>query len=133
VRGLSHFPHLLFNLWQPADVQQQPNLQKPLLHLLRSHPPLNQLLLKYTQPVEIKKVTEETPVKSAPKQPNLSMKDYMDDFKVRWEIHQFETQELWSDMKKGYAFAQPFVVKSIDYIKNSYDRAFNQEKTKQTT
>ena len=88
---------------------------------------------KYTKPVEIKKVTEETPVKSAPKQPNLSMKDYMDDFKVRWEIHQFETQELWSDMKKGYAFAQPFVVKSIDYIKDSYDRAFNQEETKQTT
>ena len=100
---------------------------------VKQSPTPQPVVTKYTQPVEIKKVTEETPVKSAPKQPNLSMKDYMDDFKVRWEIHQFETQELWSDMKKGYAFAQPFVVKSIDYIKDSYDRAFNQEETKQTT
>ena len=100
---------------------------------VKQSPTPQPVVTKYTQPIESKKVTEETPVKSAPKQPNLSMKDYMDDFKVRWEIHQFETQELWSDMKKGYAFAQPFVVKSIDYIKDSYDRAFNQEETKQTT
>ena len=54
------------------------------------------------------------------------MADYTADIKVRWEIHVWETQELWADMKKGYQFAQPFVVKTIDYLKDSYDRAFNE-------
>ena len=54
------------------------------------------------------------------------MKDYRDDIKVRWEIHLWETQELWKDMVKGYNIVQPFVVKTIDYVKESYDRAFNE-------
>ena len=100
---------------------------------VKQSPTPQPVVTKYTQPIEIKKVTEETPVKSAPKQPNLSMKDYMDDFKVRWEIHQFETQELWSDMVKFYQSAKPIVIKTVDYVKDSYDRAFNQEEDKETT
>ena len=55
------------------------------------------------------------------------MKDYRDDIKVRWEIHLWETQELWKDMVKGYNIAKPFVVKTVDYVKESYDRAFNED------
>ena len=29
-------------------------------------------------------------------------------------------------MVKGYNIVQPFVVKTIDYVKESYDRAFNE-------
>ena len=95
---------------------------------------IKEVVTKYTQPIEIKKVTETpTPVKTAPPKPNLSLKDYQDDIKIRWEIHQWETQELWSDMVKFYHSAKPVVMKSIDYVKDSYDRAFNQEETKQTT
>jgi len=100
---------------------------------IKKSPTVQKVETKYTQPIEIKKVTEETPVKSAPKQPNLSRQDYMDDMKVRWEIHQFETQELWNDLVKGYKLAQPMVIKTIEYVKDSYNRAFNQEETKQTT
>ncbi len=95
---------------------------------------IKEVVTKYTQPIEIKKVTETpTPVKTAPPKPNLSLKDYQDDIKIRWEIHQWETQELWNDLVKSYNLSKPFVMKSIDYVKDSYDRAFNQEEKKETT
>ena len=65
---------------------------------------------------EVKKV--DTPVKVRPSQPNLKVADYISDFKVRWQIHQFETQELWSDLVKGYNL-------TVTYVKDSYKRAFN--------
>ena len=95
---------------------------------------IQEVVTKYTQPLEIKKVTETpTPVKSAPPQPNLKWEDYREDIKIRWEIHQYETQELWSDMVKFYQSAKPVVIKTVDYVKDSYDRAFNQEEDKETT
>ena len=82
---------------------------------------------KYTKPRVIKTVTETpTPENVRPAQPNLKWEDYRDDDKVRWEIHQFETQELWNDVVKGYNNAKPFVVKTINYVKDSYNRAFNE-------
>ena len=82
---------------------------------------------KYTQPIEINKVTETpTAARVRPEKPNLTMADYTADIMVRWEIHVWETQELWADCKKGYQFAQPIVVKAIDYVKDTYDRAFNE-------
>ena len=92
---------------------------------------ITEVVTKYTQPLEIKKVTETpTPVKSAPPQPNLKWEDYREDIKIRWEIHQYETQELWSDIVKLYHSAKPIAIKTVDYIKDSYDRAFNQEEVK---
>ena len=80
---------------------------------------------KVTQPRVI--MTESTTAsKIRPEKPNLSLEDYRSDIKVRWEIHVWETQELWKDMVKGYNIVQPFVVKTIDYVKESYDRAFNE-------
>ena len=101
---------------------------------VKSSTQIKEVVTKYTQPIEIKKVTETpTPVKTAPPKPNLSLKDYQDDIKIRWEIHQWETQELWNDLVKSYNLSKPFVMKSIDYVKDSYDRAFNQEEKKETT
>ena len=94
----------------------------------KSSTKIQEVVTKYTQPLEIKKVTETpTPVKSAPPQPNLKWEDYREDIKIRWDIHQYETQELWSDMVKLYHSAKPIVIKTVDYVKDSYDRAFNQE------
>ena len=94
----------------------------------KSSTKITEVVTKYTQPLEIKKVTETpTPVKTAPPKPNLKWEDYRDDIKIRWEIHQWETQELWSDMVKVYHSAKPIVIKTVDYVKDSYDRAFNQE------
>ena len=65
---------------------------------------------------EVKKV--DTPVKVRPSQPNLKVADYISDFKVRWQIHQFETQQLWADLVKGYNL-------TATYVKDSYNKAFN--------
>ena len=72
--------------------------------------------VKQAAKVEVKKV--DTPVKVRPSQPNLKVADYISDFKVRWQIHQFETQQLWSDLVKGYNL-------TATYVKDSYNRAFN--------
>ena len=66
--------------------------------------------------VEVKKV--DTPVKVRPSQPNLKVADYISDFKVRWQIHQFETQQLWEDLVKGYNL-------TATYVKDSHNKAFN--------
>ena len=92
-------------------------------------PSVKTTVTKYSKPIEIKKVTETpTAARVRPEKPNLTLADYRADVKVRWEIHVWETQELWADLKKGYQFAQPFVIKSIDYVKDSYNRAFNEPK-----
>ena len=72
--------------------------------------------VKEVAKVEVKKV--DTPVKVRPSQPNLKVADYISDFKVRWQIHQFETQQLWEDLVKGYNL-------TANYVKDSYNKAFN--------
>ena len=74
----------------------------------------------------IKKVTE-TKVNLRPEKPNLSFDDYVADAKVRWEIHQWETKELWNDCNWVYNNTKPIVIKVVDYCKESYERAFNQD------
>ena len=92
---------------------------------------IQEVVTKYTHPLTIKKVTETpTPAKTAPPKPNLKWEDYRDDIKIRWEIHQWETQELWSDVVKVYHSVKPIVIKTVDYVKDSYDRAFNQDEDK---
>ena len=72
--------------------------------------------VKQAAKVEVKKV--DTPVKVRPSQPNLKVADYISDFKVRWQIHQYEVQQLWSDLVKGYNL-------TAGYVKDSYNKAFN--------
>ena len=79
--------------------------------------------VKEAPKAEVAKV--DTPVKVRPSQPNLKVSDYISDFKVRWQIHQFETQQLWEDVVRGYNFTVPYVQKSVTYVKDSYNRAFN--------
>ena len=73
--------------------------------------------------IEVKKV--DTPVKVRPSQPNLKVEDYISDIKVRWQIHEFETQQLWEDVIKGYNLATPYLKQGVTYVKDSYKRAFN--------
>ena len=82
---------------------------------------------KYSKPLEIKKVTETpTPARVRPEKPNLSLEDYRNDVKVRWEIHQWETQELWKDCVWSYQQIKPIVQKVVTYCVDSYNRAFNE-------
>ena len=67
----------------------------------------------------------ETPVKVKPEVSLISRDQYLQDVKNRWQIHQFETQQLWEDLVKGYNYVSPYVTKSIDYVTSAYNKQFN--------
>ena len=77
---------------------------------------------KYTQPIEIKKVTE-TPTKTRrfattrPDEPKISLEEYVSDFKVRMQINNYEVMEFLEDVKKFYNTTSPHVVKFYNYMK----------------
>ncbi len=99
-------------------------------------------ITKYSQTNEIKPVTE-TPTPESPQpestsstrrfattrpaEPKISLEEYISDFKVRMQINNYEVMEFWEDCVRFYKSAQPVVVKFADYVKDSYNRAFNQE------
>ena len=89
--------------------------------------------VKVSDTPEVSQPVVKESVQVRPAQPNLKWEDYRDDIKIRWEIHQWETKELWEDSVKLYQSVKPVVIKTIDYVKDSYDRAFNQEEEKETT
>ena len=66
----------------------------------------------------------ETPVKVKPEVSLISREQYLQDVKNRWQIHQFETQQLWEDLVKVYNYVLPYVTKSIDYVTSAYNKEF---------
>ena len=68
----------------------------------------------------VKNVQRRRPVKT-----HLTAQDYVTDFKVRWEIHSFEIQELNTDLVAMYQSASKIAVDVVNYIKTSYNTAFN--------
>ena len=99
--------------------------QEVVKPVVKSQPVPVKSVTKYTAITEKVKVTETPKPATKPAQPNLKWEDYRDDVKVRWQIHQYETKELWNDLIKGYEFTKPFVGKSVTYVKDSYNKAFN--------
>ena len=73
-------------------------------------------------PVKVK--PEVAPVKVKPEVKLISRDLYLQDVKNRWQIHQFETQQLWEDLVKGYNYVSPYVTKSIDYVTSAFNKQF---------
>ena len=77
---------------------------------------------KYSKPIEIKKVTE-TPTKerrfatTRPEKPNISLEEYITDFKLRMQINNYEVMEFLVDCKKFYDTTSPHVVKLYNTLK----------------
>ena len=77
---------------------------------------------KYSKPIEIKKVTE-TPTKerrfatTRPEKPNISLEEYITDFKLRMQINNYEVMEFLVDCKKFYDTTSPQVVKLYNNLK----------------
>ena len=77
---------------------------------------------KYSKPIEIKKVTE-TPTKerrfatTRPEKPNISLEEYISDFKLRMQINNYEVMECLVDCKKFYNTTSPHVVKLYNNLK----------------
>ena len=98
---------------------------------------IKEVVTKYSQPRQLKTVTETpTPTKerrfapNRPEEPKISLEEYITDFKIRMQINNYEVMEFWEDCVRFYHSSQPVVIKFIDYVKDSYDRAFNQEEEK---
>ena len=66
----------------------------------------------------------ETPVKVKPEVSLISRDQYLQDVKNRWQIHQFETQQLREDLVKGYNYVSPYETKSIDYVTSAFNKQF---------
>tara|TARA_R100001082_G_C4283632_1_gene125013 strand:- start:234 stop:563 length:330 start_codon:yes stop_codon:yes gene_type:complete len=78
--------------------------------------------LNRTPKTEVITVTESTaPARVRPEKPNLTWEDYRDDAKVRYEIHQYEVQELWNDCKWVYQQSLPYVTKGFNYVRDRFN------------
>ena len=94
---------------------------------VKKSPSVKTTVTKYSKPIEIKKVTETpTNTRVRPEKPNLSFEDYKADVKVRWEIHQWETQEFWKDCVWTYQQVKPIVLKGYTYCMEVYNKTFNE-------
>tara|TARA_B100001250_G_scaffold29031_1_gene23789 strand:- start:22 stop:408 length:387 start_codon:yes stop_codon:yes gene_type:complete len=77
---------------------------------------------KYSKPIEIKKVTE-TPTKerrfatSRPEKPNISLEEYISDFKLRMQINNYEVMEFLADCQRFYNTNSPHVAKLYNNLK----------------
>ena len=77
-----------------------------------------------TEETKVDEVKVDTPELNRPAQPNLSLKDYVADVKVRW--NSYETTILWNQSKNLYTQTlKPSFDKSVVYVKDSYNKAFN--------
>ena len=78
-----------------------------------------------TEETKVDEVKVDTPELNRPAQPNLSLKDYVADVKVRWKIHSYEKTILWNQSKNLYTQTlKPSFDKSVVYVKDSYNKAF---------
>jgi len=91
--------------------------------------------LNKSQPLPVI-VTEETkvdekvntPELNRPAEPNISLEEYISDFKVRWKIHSYETTILWNQSRNLYTQTlKPGAVSAYKYVRDSYNKAFEQE------
>ena len=73
---------------------------------------------------QVEAKSEVTP-KVRPQSPKLSREDYLEDAKIRWEIHQYEIQELWKDLKVVGNWSVTHSKLAYNYCKDAYERAFN--------
>ena len=68
-------------------------------------------------PIEEPKVENRKFAPTRPEKPNLTYVDYVEDAKVRWQIHSYEVNEVWQDLKKFYQFSSPHIVKAFNFSK----------------
>ena len=59
-----------------------------------------------------------------PPQVIVTRQEYLADIKVRWQIHQYETNKLVEDVKQLVDFVKPIINRYIDFVRVSYQREF---------
>ena len=59
----------------------------------------------------------------------ITRQQYIQDIKVRWEIHQYEVNKLREDVSKFTTMIAPYVKQSIDYVTEKYQQLIAQRAT----
>jgi hypothetical protein len=59
----------------------------------------------------------------------ITRQQYIQDIKVRWEIHQYEVNKLREDVTKFTAMIAPYVKQTIDYVTEKYQQLSTQRVT----
>jgi hypothetical protein len=59
----------------------------------------------------------------------ITRQQYIQDIKVRWEIHQYEVNKLREDVTKFTTMIAPYVKQTIDYVTEKYQQLTTQRVT----
>lgn len=54
----------------------------------------------------------------------ISRQQYIEDIKVRWQIHQYEWNKLGEDLNKVYEYLTPYFHKYRDHVVTAYQKEF---------
>ena len=98
---------------------------------VKKSPSAKVTVTKYTKPLDEIEMTE-TPVESPkgkdrkfaptrPEKPNLTYVDYVEDFKVRMQINNYEVIEFIDDCKRAYKTVHPYIIKASDYTVKTFN------------
>jgi len=52
----------------------------------------------------------------------ITREQYLQDIKVRWEIHQYEVNKLREDVVKFTQTVSPYVKQAVDYVTERYQQ-----------
>jgi len=52
----------------------------------------------------------------------ITRQQYIEDIKVRWQIHQYEVNKLVEDVRNFTAFVTPYVRQSVEFIQQLRNR-----------
>ena len=74
--------------------------------------------------------TVSQPVATEVKAPDviISRQQYIEDIKVRWQIHQYEWNKLREDLNQAYEYLVPQFQKYRDYAVTAYQKEFRTDK-----
>ena len=103
---------------------------------VKKSPSAKVTVTKYTKPLDEIEMTE-TPVESPkgkdrkfaptrPEKPNLTYVDYVEDFKVRMQINNYEVIEFIDDCKRAYKTVHPYIIKASDYTVKTFNQLRDQ-------
>ena len=99
---------------------------------VKKSPSAKVTVTKYTKPLDEIEMTE-TPVEAPqtktrkfaptrPEKPNLTYVDYIEDFKVRMQINNYEVIEFIDDCKRAYTYVHPYVIKASDFTVKTFNQ-----------
>lgn len=74
--------------------------------------------------------TVSQPVATEVKAPDviISRQQYIEDIKVRWQIHQYEWNKLREDLNQAYEYLVPQFQKYRDYAVTAYQKEFRTDR-----